>query len=129
MTRYQKILLIIFCIAILWSAVQPYAYGDWFLEILPVFIGIPATFFIGKKFKFSNLSYTLVALLFVLPIVQAHYSVAKVPFGFTLGEWFNTSRNMFDRLTHFAFGFLMFYPLYEIFKIVTRRKFLQYFYQ
>ena len=50
----------------------------------------------------------------------AHYTYSAVPFGFTLQEWFGASRNMYDRLVHFAFGFLLAYPIREAFMRVAR---------
>ncbi len=59
--------------------------------------------------------------------MQAHFGVAYVPFGFKLGELWGTTRNMFDRLTHLAFGLLWTYPLYEIFRqSIGKRNFLNY---
>ncbi len=131
MTKYQKILFSIFIATIIWSVFSPLSIGDWLLEISPVLVFAPVIIYLGHKFKISNLSYTLILIYMFLPIVQAHYGVANVPFGFVLSKWEGiVNRNMFDRLTHFAFGLLWFYPLYEILKeaIGKRRKqFLCYF--
>jgi len=131
MKDYHKILLGVLFIAILWSASRPESVANWWLEILPVFVGIPLVIFLGQKFKLSNLSYSLILIYLFLPILQAHYGVAKVPFGFTLSDLLGvTNRNMFDRLTHFAFGLLLTYPLFEIFKGALekrKRQFLNYF--
>ncbi len=131
MTKYQKILSGIFIAAVVWSAISPASNGDWWLEISPVFVALPAIIFLGRKFRISDFSYSIILLYMMLPIVQAHYGVANVPFGFTLSRWEGiVGRNMFDRLTHFAFGLLWFYPLYEILKEAIgkrRRLFLSYF--
>jgi putative membrane protein len=131
MTKYQKILLGIFIIAVIWSAISPASMGDWWLEISPVLVFIPIIIFLGRKFKISSFSYTIIVLYMLLPIIQAHYGVAHVPFGFTLSKWEGiVDRNMFDRLTHFAFGLLWFYPLYGIMREAIgkhRREFLSYF--
>lgn len=129
MDTYKKVLLSLFVVAIVASAISPLSLNNWFLEILPVFIAAPIIIYLGRRFGFSNTSYTLIFLYMMLPIVQAHYGVANVPFGFTLAKWENiTDRNMFDRLTHFAFGLLLFYPLLEVFrKSIVGHKFLIYF--
>ena len=129
MTRYQKILVGIFGLTIIWSALSPASGADWFLEIAPVFLVFPVVVYLGRKFTLSNLSYTLILIYLILPIVQAHYGVASVPFGFTLAKWEGIiGRNMFDRLTHFSFGLFWFYPLYELFKqSIGTRPFLNYF--
>ncbi len=128
MKQYQKFSLSILALAIVWSVIHPYSYGDWILEIIPVFVAIPILIIFNKKYKFSTISFISISLFLLLGIIEAHYSVARVPFGFTLGEWFGSSRNMFDRLMHFLFGALLFYPLYEVFKAtLSNRKFFHYF--
>jgi putative membrane protein len=128
MPKYQKIILLTLVVATLWSVINPYSYGDWVLEMLPVFLATPIFIFFAKRYNLSAVSYILVALFLLLGIVEAHYSIARVPFGFTLGEWFGTSRNTFDRLMHFLFGALIFYPLYELTKrLIINRKFFHYF--
>ncbi len=115
MTKYQKILSVIFIAAVIWSAIKPLSGVDWLLEISPVLVAIPLLIILGRIFRISNFSYTLILIYMLMPIVQAHYGVAHVPWGFGLGQWLNSpERNMFDRVTHFSFGLLWFYPLYEI---------------
>jgi putative membrane protein len=129
MNTYRKVLLALFVLAIGLSAISPESYGNWFLEISPVFIAVPFIVYLGRRFGFSDASYTLILIYLLLPIIQAHYGVANVPFGFILAKWENIDgRNMFDRLTHFSFGLLLFYPLLEIFKkSLSHHNFLKYF--
>jgi len=129
MNTYRKILLALFIIAVGLSAISPESYGNWFLEISPVFIALPFIVYLGRRFGFSDISYTLIFLYLLLPIIQAHYGVANVPFGFVLADWQNIdNRNMFDRLTHFSFGLLLYYPLLEVFKkSIAHHNFLKYF--
>jgi putative membrane protein len=47
-------------------------------------------------------------------LTGAHYTYAKVPFGFYLSEIFDISRNHFDRIVHFSFGLLLTYPIREL---------------
>ena len=44
----------------------------------------------------------------------AHYTYAKVPFGFWLQDLLNAGRNPFDRIVHFAYGLLLAYPIRAI---------------
>ena len=121
MTRYQKFLLIVLIAGLLLS-IYPADQTDWLLELLPLFVAVPALFIAGHYLKASNTAYTLIALYLLLPMVAAHYGVAGVPLGFTLGKWLHTTRNMFDRLEHFAFGFLCTYFVREMFVRVTTVK-------
>jgi putative membrane protein len=116
MTKYSKILAGLFAVAIIWSAIGPTSYQDWALEIIPAIIAIPVVVYVGRRYALSAFSYTLIFIYLMLPVIQAHFGVAHVPFGKMIGEWMHSPRNMFDRVTHFAFGFLLGYPLYELFK-------------
>ena len=44
----------------------------------------------------------------------AHYKYAIVPFGEWMKHVFHTNRNDYDRVVHFAFGFLLAYPQREV---------------
>ena len=119
MTKYQKILLIVFTVVWIWAAIEPKFPHDWLLENYLVFIFVPIIIVLGCWFKLSNLSYTLITVFMILHVIGSHYTYAHVPFGFTLQEWFGADRNMYDRLLHFSFGLLMAYPIREMFLHAT----------
>lgn len=102
------------CLYWLLMAFNPFNRFDWLLENLLVFFYGALLSFTYKRFAFSNLSYGLFTLFLTLHLTGAHYTYAETPFGFWLMEWFELSRNHFDRITHFAYGLLCGYPLYEI---------------
>ncbi len=112
---YQQILLYSFLGVWLWAAINPKHPGDWLLENYLVFIFTPIILLTGKYFRFSNSSYTLITIFMILHVVGSHYTYAEVPFGYTLQAWFGSNRNMYDRLVHFLFGFLLAYPVREVF--------------
>jgi putative membrane protein len=72
MRNYLKILLAIFIAGIIWSATKPLSKEDWFLEMLPVILALPVLFYLGKKYKISNFSYTLIFLYLDMLVIQAH---------------------------------------------------------
>jgi putative membrane protein len=74
----------------------------------------PVLFLLARPFKISDASFALIALFIILHLVGSHYTYEQVPFGYTLGNWLGTDRNMYDRLVHFSFGFLVVLPLREI---------------
>jgi len=116
-SAYKKVLSGIFFLALVWSAINPRSGTDWFLEImLPVLVAAPLLIYFSKRYKISNLSYTLMTIYMLLLVVQAHYGVGYVPIGKKLAPFFGSSRNIFDRNTHFCSGLLLFYPLFEILK-------------
>lgn len=122
MTRYQKFLLAAFAAVWVWAAIEPKFPHDWLLENYLVFAFVPAILLMGRHFRLSSLSYTLIALFMTLHVVGSHYTYAEVPFGYTLQAWFGSERNMYDRLVHFSFGLLMAYPLRELFLRVARTR-------
>jgi putative membrane protein len=69
-----------------------------------------------KKFKFSNLSYTLIFIYICLHIYGAIYTYAENPLEYWLKDFFVLARNHYDRIVHFSFGFLLAYPMRDYFK-------------
>ncbi|HYU33514.1 MAG TPA: DUF2238 domain-containing protein [Thermoanaerobaculia bacterium] len=119
-SRYHLVLLAIFLVAWLWAAIDPVYPGDWWLENVLIFLGVPLVIGLGFYFRLSNLSYTLVTIFLVLHVIGSHYTYAEVPFGDTLQRWFHSDRNLYDRLVHFSFGLLLAYPVREVFVRITR---------
>ena len=58
----------------------------------------------------------------MLNVIGSHYTYAEVPFGFWLQNFFQLSRNHYDRIVHFSFGFLFAYPMREIFMRIGKAK-------
>ncbi|OHA32145.1 MAG: hypothetical protein A2928_00415 [Candidatus Taylorbacteria bacterium RIFCSPLOWO2_01_FULL_45_15b] len=122
MTRYQKFLCAAFAIAWAWAAYKPLYRDDWLLENYLVFVAVPLIFIVGRYFKLSSVSYTLITIFLILHVIGSHYTYAEVPIGEILKDWFNTERNMYDRLVHFGFGFLLAYPAREVFVRLSQVK-------
>ena len=122
MSRYHMHLLAVFSSFWIWAAIHPVYPHDWLLENYLVFIFIPVILLVGRYFRLSNLSYTLITLFLCMHVIGSHYTYAEVPFGITLQHWFGAERNMYDRLVHFSFGLLMAYPLREMFYRVARAR-------
>lgn len=128
MTAYRWWLL--FCLVLVWTwaAINPLHPDGWLLENYLVFIFVPITLVWGRYFRLSDLSYTLITLFMMMHIAGSHYTYAETPFGFLLQDWFESSRNMYDRFVHFCFGLLLAYPLREVFlRIAQTRGFWGYF--
>lgn len=122
MTLYKWFLACVFLAVWIWAAINPVYPHDWLLENYLVFIFVPLIFIIGRYLKLSNVSYTLITLFMVLHVIGSHYTYAEVPFGYTLQDWLGTDRNMYDRLVHFSFGFLLAYPAREVFMRLSQAK-------
>jgi putative membrane protein len=89
-----------------WSAVRPHDTFTWFLEVAPVLIGVPLMLAVQKRFPLSTLLLVLLWLHCVVLIFGGHYTYALVPLGEWAKEWFGWTRNNYDKLGHFAQGFV-----------------------
>lgn len=89
-----------------WSAVGPHDRFTWFLEVVPVLIGVPVAFAVQHRFRLSSLLLVLMWWHSVILIVGGHYTYARVPLGDWAMEWFGWTRNNYDKIGHFAQGFV-----------------------
>ena len=89
-----------------WSAVRPHDYFTWFLEVVPALIGVPLMLVTQKRFPLSTLLIALLWLHCVVLIFGGHYTYALVPLGEWAKGWFGWTRNNYDKLGHFAQGFV-----------------------
>ncbi len=112
--RFLHVLLAVYGLVWVITAIKPYDWPTWALENLLVvaFIGVLAWTY--RRFVFSNTSYLLIAIYLVLHAIGAHTGYAHSPAGNWLKETFGLARNPYDRLIHCAFGLLLAYPLREL---------------
>lgn len=89
-----------------WSAIGPYDRFTWFLEVGPVFIGVPIALAVQKRFPLSSLLLGLLWVHSVILIVGGHYTYARVPLGDWAMQVFGWTRNNYDKIGHFAQGFV-----------------------
>jgi putative membrane protein len=71
-----------------------------------VLIGAPVLVFTFSAFRLSPLLYRLLLLHAVILMVGGHYTYARVPIGFWVQDLLELSRNHYDRIGHFAQGFI-----------------------
>jgi putative membrane protein len=76
------------------------------LESVPVVVGVPVILALQKKFPLSSLLLVLVWLHCVVLVVGGHYTYSLVPAGEWAKAWFGWTRNNYDKLGHFAQGFM-----------------------
>ena len=113
--KYQIFLIVVFLAVWVWAAINPLYRDGWLLENYLVFIFVPLLLIFSYFFRLSNVSYTVITIFMILHVIGSHYTYAETPFGYVLQDWFSSSRNMYDRLVHFSFGFLLAYPIREVF--------------
>lgn len=89
--------------------------ANWLLENTLVFLFLGCLIFTYKKYQFSDLSFLLICIYLCGHVYGSKYTYAENPFGYWLKDTFELSRNPYDRLIHFSFGFLLAYPMRELF--------------
>lgn len=89
--------------------------ANWLLENTLSFIFVVFLIITYKKHQFSDLSYLLICVYLCLHVYGSKHSYAENPLGYWLQDLFHWSRNHYDRIVHFSFGFLLAYPMREMF--------------
>ena len=101
-----KIFLLIYFVVFIWSAINPKDYFTWFLEVFPAIIALIILTFTYKNFKFTPLVYSLILIHSIILMVGGHYTYSEVPLFDFIKDFFNHDRNNYDKLGHFAQGFI-----------------------
>lgn len=96
----------IFLAVLAWSGIAPHDYPTWFLEVLPALIGGAVLWATRRRFPLTTLAYLLILVHAIILMVGGHYTYAEVPLGDWLREAFDQSRNNYDKIGHFAQGFV-----------------------
>jgi putative membrane protein len=107
------------CLALflaVWAAcaIGPLSRGDWWLENLLTFIGVPTAVATFCRFRFSDRAYVQATIFLILHAIGGHYTYSRVPLGDWLGHALGLARNHYDRIVHFSFGLLMLRPMREL---------------
>lgn len=98
--------LIVFISVFVWSAIAPKDYLTWVLEVAPAAIALVILTLTRKNFPLTPLLYTLILIHSVILMVGGHYTYAEVPAFDYLSEIFGWERNNYDKVGHFAQGFI-----------------------
>lgn len=104
--REPLILLAVGLVSLILSGIHPRDRFTWFLEVAPVLLGIPLLVGTYARFRLTPLLYRLLFLHALILMVGGHYTYAEVPLGFWMKTAFGFTRNHYDRIGHFAQGFV-----------------------
>lgn len=104
-------------------AVAPWDRQAWAIQNSALLAGVAALVVARRWIAFSRVSYVMIFAFLALAAVGAHYTYARTPydawFAAVTGRSFDAlvgwERNNFDRVVHFAYGFLIAYPVRELF--------------
>ena len=122
-------LLIIFVIASIASYLGCKEVFTWFLECIPAFLGVLVLLITYKSFQFSNFTYWMILIHCLILIIGGHYTYAEVPLFDWIRDVFHQSRNNYDKVGHFAQGFVPALIIREIFirkNVVNGEKWLSF---
>ncbi len=121
-TRQSMLWLGLFLLVLLWSGIAPKSRVTWLLEVAPALIGLLALIVTRQRFPLTPLLYGLILVHCVILMVGGHYTYAEVPLFDKIAEWMGSARNNFDKVGHFAQGFV---PTLIVREIVIRRNIIQ----
>ncbi|MDB2152409.1 DUF2238 domain-containing protein [Clostridium butyricum] len=127
--KFHLILLVMLLSILIWSVIEPKDLFIWFLEVLPVILGVAVLIYIYPKYRFSNFIYVLITVESIILIVGGHYTYAEMPIFNWIRDTFDLSRNYYDRLGHFMQGFIPAMIAREIIirnKVINKKKYLSF---
>lgn len=104
--QINNFLIVSLTVLFVWSLVNPKDLFTWFLEVFPVIIGAVILLVTRHKFKFTTVVYILLWIHGIILIVGGHYTYAENPLFNWIKDEFDLNRNYYDRLGHFAQGFI-----------------------
>lgn len=98
--------LAVFAGVLAWSAVDPHDRFTWWLEVAPALAALLVLAATHQRFPLTELAYWLILGHCVILMVGGHYTYAEVPAGDWLRDLVGGDRNNYDKLGHFAQGFV-----------------------
>jgi putative membrane protein len=104
--RSDVALLLSFLVILVWSVIKPHDLFTWFLETSPAMAGAIILASTYKRFRLTALVYGLIWAHAIILLVGGHYTYAEVPLFNWVRDAFHLGRNHYDRVGHFAQGFV-----------------------
>jgi len=108
-------MLVVFFGTLIWSIINPKESFTCFLEIIPAIIGLLVLTLTFKRFRFTNFTYFFILIHCIILFIGGHYTYAEVPLFNWIKEIFEQSRNNYDKVGHFAQGFVPALLIRELF--------------
>ena len=98
--------LFIYFSVFIWSLINPKDLFTWVLEVFPAIIALIVLAFTYNKFRLTPLVYSLILIHCIILMIGGHYTYAQVPLFDVIKEFFHQERNDYDKVGHFAQGFV-----------------------
>jgi putative membrane protein len=105
-SRLKTIWMAVFLAVLAWSAINPHDYPTWWLEVIPALVGAVLLWVTRDSFPLTRMAYVLILVHCIILMVGGHYTYAEVPLFDWIGEQLGHTRNNYDKLGHFAQGFI-----------------------
>ena len=128
--KHNFLLLLIWLVVLIWSAINPHDYLTWWLEVTPGIIGGVILIAIYKRFRFTSLVYFLILIHCSILFVGGKYTYAENPLFHWIQTMLHGERNEYDKLGHFVQGFVPTMVARELLlrlNVLNRRKWLPLF--
>ena len=104
------------------SGWRPHDRATWLMEVAPAMIALPILWLTYQRFPLSTLLYVCIFIHAAVLMLGGAYTYARVPLGFELQEFFQLSRNPYDKIGHFFQGFV---PALVVREILLRGRYVQ----
>lgn len=107
------------------ASIHPLEFGSYLLHQTGTVLMLIALLLAFKKIGLDYYSFCLYLVFLLIHMIGAHYLYSYVPynqwiiyfFNFDLDQSMGWSRNMYDRLVHFAYGLLLYPFFYRCFQV------------
>ncbi|MEQ1518067.1 MAG: DUF2238 domain-containing protein [Usitatibacteraceae bacterium] len=100
------VLLAVWLVGLVASGWAPRDRITWVMEVFPCFIALVFLWQSRKTFPLTTLLYWLILIHGLILMLGGAYTYAHVPLGFWMKDWFGFTRNNYDKIGHFAQGFV-----------------------
>lgn len=111
---FKGVLTVVYTLFWIVLALHPSDRAAWLLENLLLFLSLPLILVLERRYSFSTLSAVMIFLFAVVHTIGAHYTYAQTPLLQPIVDFFGFGRNPYDRIVHFLFGALVFWPVAEV---------------
>lgn len=103
---FHLFLLTVFLAVLIWSVIRPFNLVFWLMQALTAIAMVSVLVITYKRFTFSTFVYVMVLFHTIILLVGAHYTYSLNPLFDLLMDRFMLTRNYYDRVGHFAQGFV-----------------------
>jgi len=102
----RAVWILVYLGVLVWSGISPKDFVTWCLEVFPAVAGGVVLWITRERFPLTTLVYALILVHCIVLMIGGHYTYAEVPLGEWFRDTFDGTRNNYDKLGHFAQGFI-----------------------